>query len=101
MAKTKLNLNPTPGFIMIKPEESVEKTKSGIYLPENATEEKPLKGEVLAVGDAEVLANGGTRKSPVKVGQTVFYKKWGGNEIKIDGVDLLFAKFEDILAIEN
>lgn len=101
MAKTKFKLNPTSGYIMIKPEETQEKTKSGIYLPDNATEEKPLKGKVLAVGGAEVLANGGTRKSPAKVGQTVIYKKWGGNEVKIDGEDLLFAKFEDILAIEN
>lgn len=101
MSKTKINLTPTPGFVMIKPEESLDKTKSGIYLPENATAEKPLKGKVLAVGGDETLPNGVTRKSPTKVNDTVFYKKWGGNEVKINDEELLFAKFEDILAIEN
>lgn len=97
----KLNITPTPGNVMIKPELQEEKTKSGIYLPDNAKEEKPLKGKVLAIGEPEVLVNGVERKSPVKAGQTVIYKKWGGNEVKINGEEYLFVKFEDILAIEN
>lgn len=97
----KTKLTPTAGYVMIKPEEAVEKTQSGIYLPDNAKEEKPQKGEVLAIGDSEYTDGGFERKSPAKVGQTVIYKKWGGNEVKIDGQEYLFVKFEDILAVEN
>ena len=57
------------------------------------------KGKVLAVGDDEITDSGAKRSSPVKVGNTVIYKKWGGNEVKIDGTEYLFAKFDDILAV--
>ena len=57
------------------------------------------KGKVLAVGDDEITDSGAKRSSPAKVGNTVIYKKWGGNEVKIDGTEYLFAKFDDILAV--
>ena len=97
----KLNITPTPGNVMIQPEAQEEKTVSGIYLPDNAKEEKPLKGKVLAVGADEIVSKDLTRKSPVKVGQTVIYKKWGGNEVKINGEEYVFIKFDDILAVET
>ncbi|MGB6838715.1 MAG: co-chaperone GroES [Microgenomates group bacterium] len=96
--KTKLNLKPTAGYLLIEPAEPEKKTASGIYLPETS-EEKPLKGKVLAVGPDEITEKGIKRTSPVKVGDVVIYKKWGGNEVKIEGKEYLFAKFEDILAI--
>lgn len=86
---------------MIEPFEAETKTDSGIYLPDSASSEKPQRGKVLAVGDAEVLDSGKTRKSPVKVGDAVIYKKWGGSEVKIGGVEYLFTKFEDVLAVEK
>ncbi len=86
-----LKLKPTAGYVLIEPLEKEVKTSSGIYLPDNASE-KPQKGKVLAVGP---------KTSPVKVGDTVIYKKWGGNEVKIGSVEYLFVKFEDILAIET
>lgn len=98
---TKLNLTPTPGYLVILPLEAQTKTASGIYLPDSATGEKPQKGKVLAVGADEVTETGKVRKSPCKVGVVVIYKKWGGNEVKIDGVEYLFSKFEDVLAVEN
>ncbi|MFC1710494.1 co-chaperone GroES [Patescibacteria group bacterium] len=99
MAKTnKLGINPTAGYILVEPVEATRKTDSGIYLPETS-EEKPQKGKVLAVGADEVLESGKTRKSPVKVNDIVVYKKWGGSEVKVDGKEYLFSKFEDILAI--
>ena len=94
----KLKLKPTPGYVLVKPTEAETKTVSGIYLPETASE-KPQKGEILAVGGAEVTESGVKRDCPVKVGDVVIYKKWGGSEVKIDNVEYLFAKFEDILAI--
>ena len=95
---SKLGLNPTAGYVVIEPEELEKKTKSGIYLPDSASEEKPQQGKVLAVGDAEITKEGKV-VSPAKVGDTVIYKKWGGNEVKIEGKEYLFSKFEDILAI--
>lgn len=96
---TKLNLKPTAGYLLIEPLEKEVKTASGIYLPENAGE-KPQKGKVLAAGPAEVTEKGASKASPCKTGDTVLYKKWGGNEVKIEGKEYLFVKFEDILAIE-
>ena len=92
---------PTAGYVLIEPQEVATKTAGGLYLPETANAEKPQKGKVLAVGDDEVLNDGGKRKVPVKKGDTVIYKKWGGNEVKEDGKEYLFVKFEDILAIVN
>jgi len=100
-AKRKLNLKPTAGYLIVEPVEATQKTESGIYLPDTAEGDKPQKGTVLAVGADEVTESGVARKSPAKVGDTVVYKKWGGSEVKIDGKEYLFAKFEDILAIEG
>ena len=97
----KINLHPTPGNILIEPFEAETKTASGIYLPDSASSEKPQKGKVLFVGAEEILDSGKTRKSPVKSGDIVIYKKWGGNEVKIKGREYMFVKFEDILAIEK
>jgi len=94
----KINLKPAAGYILIEPEEAEKKTSSGIVLPESH-EEKPQRGKVLAVGPDEVLDSGQKRKSPCKVGDTIVYKKWGGNEYEVEGKELLFIKFDDILAI--
>lgn len=94
----KSNLKPAPGYLVVLPMEAQEKTASGIYLPDSANE-KPQKGKVLYVGADEVTDSGAVKKSPVKAGDVVIYKKWGGNEVKLDGVEYLFAKFDDILAI--
>ena len=95
-----LKLNLAPGYILIEPLEAETKTSSGIYLPESASE-KPQKGKVLSVGATFVTEHGAKITSPVKVGDIVIYKKWGGNEVKMEGREYLFAKFEDILAIET
>ena len=92
------NIKPTAGHILVEPVEIDKKTASGIYLPDSS-EEKTTKGTVLAIGPDKVMENGTKEKSPAKVGDTVIYKSWGGSELKIDGKEYLFAKFEDILAI--
>ena len=97
---TKVNVKPAAGYLLIEPVGAQTKTDSGIYLPESA-DEKPQKGKVLAVGPDEITEQGTKRPSPAKVGDVVIYKKWGGNEVKIGGVEYLFAKFEDILAVET
>lgn len=102
VAKSRLkkpNLKPTSGYLLLEPVEAETKTASGIYLPDSVSE-KPQKGKVLAVGPDEITESGTKRSSPAKVGDIVIYKKWGGNEVKVEGKEYLFAKFEDILAIE-
>jgi chaperonin GroES len=97
----KLNLMPTAGYILVEPVVLEKKTKSGIYLPDSH-DEKPQQATVLAVGPDEVTDSGAKRPAPCKVGQTIIYKKWGGNEVKMglgDSDELLFIEFKDVLAI--
>ena len=97
----KLNLMPTAGYILVEPVVLEKKTKSGIYLPDSH-DEKPQQAKVLAVGPDEVTDSGAKRPAPCKVGQTIIYKKWGGNEVKMglgDQDELLFIEFKDVLAI--
>jgi len=98
MSTNSLNLKPAPGYLVIEQVNAQEKTSSGIYLPDSAAE-KPQQGKVLAVGGPEITDSGSKKESPVSLGQTVIYKKWGGNEVKIKGKEYLFVKFEDILAV--
>lgn len=98
--KSTVNVRPTAGNILLEPEEAVRQTASGIVLPEAASE-KPQKGKVLAVGSDEMLDSGSKKSAPCSVGNTVYYKKWGGNEIKIDNKEYMLVKFEDILAIQG
>lgn len=95
----KLNLKPTAGYLLIEPLDKETKTASGLYLPDNAGE-KPQKGKILAAGGT-MRQDSKKIVAPAKVGDVVLYKKWGGNEVKIDGKEYLFVKFEDILAIEG
>lgn len=92
-----MNLKPLGDRIVLKVKENEEKTKSGIVLPDTA-KEKPVQAEVLAVGTGEIVDG---KKVPldVKVGDTVIYSKYAGNEIKIDGEDYLIIRQNDILAI--
>lgn len=90
-------LKPLAGYVLIEPAPKQTKTASGIVLPETA-EEKPQEGKVLATG-GDLVEEGKTIKCPVKVGDRVVYKKWGGNEIKVEGEELLLIKFEDLMAV--
>lgn len=92
-----MNIKPLAGYVLIEPAPKETKTASGIVLPESA-DEKPQEGKVLAVGD-ELVEDGKIVKCPVAVGDKVVYKKWGGNEIKVEGKELLLTKFEDLMAI--
>ena len=90
-------LKPLAGYVLIEPAEKETKTASGILLPDSA-DEKPQEGKVLACGDS-IYEHGKEIPSPVKVGDKVVYKKWGGNEVKVDGKEMLLIKFEDLMAI--
>ncbi len=93
----KLNIKPLAGYVLIEPQEAETRTASGIILPESA-QEKPAMGTVLSCGDEMVLEGGKTMKCPVNAGDKVYYKKWGGDEIKVKGRELKLVKFDDLMA---
>lgn len=90
-------LQPTFDNVLVEPQDTKTQTESGIYLPDTA-KEKPSQGKVLAVGPG-VKHDGETVAMPVKSGDTIIYKKWGGHEVKVDGKDLLLVEAKDILAV--
>ena len=91
-----MTVKPLFDNILIEPSERERKTASGIVIPDSA-KEKPQEGKVIAVGGGKTNDAGQLIKPQVKVGDIVMYKKWGGNEIKIEGKDYLIVKEEDIL----
>jgi len=90
LAMKKPNIEPVAGYILVKPQKQDKTTASGILIPDSH-DEKPQQGEVLAVGE-------GKKKSPCKVGDIVIYSQWGGNDYKLDDVNYLILKFDDIMA---
>lgn len=95
---TTMNIQPLFDNVLIKPLDAEEKTASGIILPDSV-KEKPQTGVVMAVGTGKVGPKGDTHPMVVKKGQKVMYKKWGGNEIKVQGEEWTLVGQEDILAI--
>lgn len=91
------DLQPLAGYVLVEPASQEKKTASGIYLPES-NDEKPQYGKVLACGGA-IYDDGQEIVCPVKKGNQVMYKKWGGNDVKIEDTEYQFLKFEDILAV--
>lgn len=90
-------LQPLAGYVLVEPAQREKQTASGLILPENDSE-KPQHGKVLAVGGSVWESGVKEIKSPVKVGDQVIYKKWGGNEVMIGDIEYQFLKFDDILA---
>jgi chaperonin GroES len=92
-----MKLKPLGDRVVIKQLEAEEKTKSGIVLP-NQAKEKPLQAEIVAVGPGGVV-DGKEIKMEVKVGDKVIYSKYAGTEIKVQDIEYIIVKQNDILAI--
>ena len=92
------NIKPLFDRVVIKRMEEEKLSAGGIVIPDTATE-KPIKGEVVAVGTGKVLDNGQLRAPSVKVGDKVLFGKYSGTEVKLDGTEYLVVKEDDILAI--
>lgn len=93
-----MKLQPLDDRIVVKPNESEERTASGLVIPDSA-KEKPQQGEVLAVGPGRrAESTGELIPLDVNVGDTVVYSKYGGTEITVDGAELLILSGRDILA---
>lgn len=94
----KQHITPLFDNVLIRPVEAEQKLPSGLVLPDSA-KEKPQMGEVMAVGAGGIDEKGNSVKLVVKVGQKVMYKKWGGNEVKVEGQEWTIVEQKDILAI--
>jgi len=89
---------PLHDRVVVRRVEEDTKTAGGIIIPETA-KEKPMHGEVIAVGNGQIQEDGSVRTLDVKAGDQVLFGKWSGTEVKIDGEDLLIMKESDILGV--
>ncbi len=95
-----MNLIPLNDRVLVKRLESEEKTAGGLYIPDTA-KEKPSKGEVVAAGPGKTADDGKRVAMTVKKGDMVLFNKYAGTEVKLDGVEHLVMREDDILAIIN
>jgi chaperonin GroES len=93
-----MNIRPLQDRVIVKRVEEEEKTKGGIIIPDTA-KEKPIEGKVIAVGKGKANEEGKVRALDVKKGDHVLFGKYAGTEIKLDGVDHLILREDDILGV--
>jgi len=93
-----MNIRPLHDRVVVRRMEEERTTAGGIVIPDSAAE-KPIQGEVIAVGRGKILDNGENRPLDVKVGDRILFGKYSGTEVKLDGEDLLIMKESDILGI--
>ena len=93
-----MDFKPLQDRIVVKRMKEEERTAGGILIPETA-KEKPLKGEVVAVGKGALNSDGKLIPMELAVGDVVFFNKWGGTEIKINNEDFLVMKESDVLGV--
>jgi chaperonin GroES len=93
----KLKLRPLDDRVVVVPAEAEETTAGGIVLP-NSAQEKPQRGEVVAVGPGKLLDSGNRGELSVAVGDKVIFGKYGGSEVEVDGVEYKILRESDILA---
>jgi chaperonin GroES len=92
------SIRPLHDRVIVKRLKEEEKTKGGIIIPDTA-KEKPVEGEVLAVGNGKILEDGTVRKLDVKTGDRILFGKYSGTEVKIDGEERLILREDDILGV--
>lgn len=92
-------LEPLGGRVVVRPAQTEDKTKSGIYIPDSATKEKPGQGEVVAVGPGKLDNDGNRVKMSINVGDKVMFTKYAPDEIEIDDEKYLVIREENLLAI--
>ena len=93
-----MSIRPLHDRVLVRRMEDETTSAGGIVIPDNA-KEKPSRGEVLAVGNGKHLDNGEVRALDVKVGDKVMFGKYAGNEVKVDGEELMIMREDDIMGI--
>lgn len=93
-----MSFRPLHDRVLLRRVEQEEKTRGGIFIPDTA-QEKPMEGEIIAVGPGSRSEDGTLHALDVKTGDRVLFGKWSGTEVKIDGEDLMIMKESDIMGI--
>jgi chaperonin GroES len=93
-----MNIRPLHDRVIIKRMEEERTSPGGIVIPDSAAE-KPIKGEVVAVGQGKVLESGEIRALELKAGDKVLFGKYSGTEVKVEGEELLVMREEDVMAV--
>jgi len=93
-----MNLRPLHDRVIVKRQEEEKTSPGGIVIPDTAAE-KPIRGEIKAVGNGKLLDNGEVRPLDVKVGDRVLFGKYSGTEVRLNGEELLVMREEDIMAV--
>jgi chaperonin GroES len=93
-----MNLRPLHDRVIVKRMEEERTSPGGIVIPDTAAE-KPVRGEVIAVGNGKILENGDVRALDVKAGDRVLFGKYSGTEVKVEGKDVLVMREDDIMAV--
>jgi chaperonin GroES len=93
-----MNLRPLHDRVIVKRVEEERTTPGGIVIPDSAAE-KPIKGEVIAVGNGKILDDGSKRELDVKAGDKVLFGKYSGTEVKVADEELLVMREDDIMAV--
>ncbi|HLA75403.1 MAG TPA: co-chaperone GroES [Gammaproteobacteria bacterium] len=93
-----VNIRPLHDRVLVRRMEEERTTAGGIVIPDTATE-KPVRGEVVAVGKGKILEDGSVRPIDVQVGDKVLFTKYAGTEVKLDGKELLVMREDDIMGI--
>ncbi len=93
-----MNIRPLHDRVVIKRMEEERTSPGGIVIPDTAAE-KPVKGEVIAVGKGKILENGDIRPLDLKQGDKVLFGKYSGTEVKVEGEDFLVMREDDVMAV--
>jgi chaperonin GroES len=93
-----MKIRPLHDRVVVRRMEEERTSAGGIVIPDSATE-KPIQGEIIAVGNGKVLDSGESRPLDVKVGDRVLFGKYSGTEVKLDGEDFLVMREEDIMGV--
>lgn len=93
-----MKIRPLHDRVVIRRTEEERTTPGGIVIPDTAAE-KPIKGEVIAVGNGKLLDNGEVRAPDLKAGDKVLFGKYSGTEVKVDGEELLVMREDDVMAV--
>ena len=93
-----MKIRPLHDRVIVKRLEQEKTSPGGIVIPDSATE-KPIQGEVIAVGNGKILDNGERRAVDLKAGDKVLFGKYSGTEVKVDGTDYLVMREDDIMGV--
>jgi chaperonin GroES len=93
-----MNIRPLHDRVVVRRMEEERTSAGGIVIPDSATE-KPIQGEIVAVGNGKIMDNGDHRSLDVKVGDRVLFGKYSGTEVKLDGEELLVMREDDIMGV--